>query len=136
MSTLTMNVCKECRLQTSISYCKPIIACMKVSPSSSLMRYRMLKGGHSPRRLANHKYRVYITASNAKMLRRDLETVLGGRYLDISVFPYSFSEYLKAVEVLLSKNWQYGRKANELQRHSRTYFDWGGFPELVHFQEK
>ena len=70
------------------------------------------------------------------MQSRDIETVLGGRYLDISVFPYSFSEYLKAVGVLLSKNWQYGRKANELQRHFRTYFDWGGFPELVHFQEK
>lgn len=42
------------------------------------------------------------------MLSRDIETVLGGRYLDISVFPYSFSEYLKAVGVLLSKNWQYG----------------------------
>ena len=51
------------------------------------------------------------------MLSRDIETVLGGRYLDISVFPYSFSEYLKAVGVLLSKNWQYGRKANELQRN-------------------
>ena len=88
------------------------------------------------RRLANQKYRVYITGSNAKMLSRDIETVLGGRYLDISVFPYSFSEYLKAVGILLSKNWQYGRKANELQRHFRTYFDWGGFPELVHFQEK
>ena len=56
------------------------------------------------------------------MLSRDIETVLGGRYLDISVFPYSFSEYLKAVGVLLSKNWQYGRKANELQRNFRTYF--------------
>ena len=60
------------------------------------------------------------------MLSRDIETVLGGRYLDISVFPYSFSEYLKAVGVSLSKNWQYGRKANELQRNFRTYFDWGG----------
>lgn len=88
------------------------------------------------RRLADNKYRVYITGSNAKMLSRDIETVLGGRYLDNSVFPYSFSEYLKAVGVLHSKNWQYGRKANELQRHFRTYFDWGGFPELVHFQEK
>ena len=37
---------------------------------------------------------------------------------------------------MVTKNWQYGRKANELQRHFRTYFDWGGFPELVHFQEK
>ena len=88
------------------------------------------------RRLANQKYRVYVTGSNAKMLGRDIETVLGGRYLDIKVFPYSFQEYLKAMGVSLSKTWQYGRKANELQRHFRTYFEWGGFPELVKFQEK
>lgn len=88
------------------------------------------------RRLANQKYRVYVTGSNAKMLGRDIETVLGGRYLDIKVFPYSFQEYLKAMGVSLSKAWQYGRKANELQRHFRTYFEWGGFPELVNFQEK
>lgn len=88
------------------------------------------------RRLANLKYRVYVTGSNAKMLSRDIETVLGGRYLAIYVYPYSFSEYLSAMGVSLSKGWQYGRKANELQRHFRTYFDWGGFPESVHFREK
>ena len=88
------------------------------------------------RRLANRKYQVYVTGSNAKMLSRDIETVLGGRYLDIKVFPYSFEEYLKANGVVLSKGWQYGRKANELQRHFRPYFEWGGFPELVNFREK
>lgn len=88
------------------------------------------------RRLANRKYQVYVTGSNAKMLSRDIETVLGGRYLDIKVFPYSFEEYLRANGITLSKGWQYGRKANELQRHFRTYFEWGGFPELVNFREK
>ena len=82
------------------------------------------------------KYRVYVTGSNAKMLSRDIETVLGGRYLSVNVFPYCFSEYLTAVGVNIAEGWQYGRKANELQRHFRTYFDWGGFPELVNFREK
>ncbi len=88
------------------------------------------------RRLANRKYQVYITGSNAKMLSRDIETVLGGRYLDMKVFPYSFEEYLKANDITVSQAWLYGRKANELQRHFRTYFEWGGFPELVNFREK
>ncbi len=88
------------------------------------------------RRLANRKYQIYVTGSNAKMLSRDIETVLGGRYLDLKVFPYDFEEYLRANGVSLSKGWQYGRKANELQRHFRTYFEWGGFPELVNFREK
>lgn len=88
------------------------------------------------RRLANQKHRVYVTGSNAKMLSRDIETVLGGRYLSVSVFTYSFEEYLKAIGISVSGGSQYGRKANELQRHFRTYFEWGGFPELVNFREK
>lgn len=88
------------------------------------------------RRLANHKHRVYVTGSNAKMLSRDIETVLGGRYLSVYVFTYSFEEYLKAIGISVSGGSQYGRKANELQRHFRTYFEWGGFPELVNFREK
>lgn len=88
------------------------------------------------RRLANQKHRVYVTGSNAKMLSRDIETVLGGRYLSVYVLTYSFEEYLKAIGISVSGGSQYGRKANELQRHFRTYFEWGGFPELVNFREK
>lgn len=88
------------------------------------------------RRLANQKHRVYVTGSNAKMLSRDIETVLGGRYLSVYVFTYSFEEYLKAIGISVSGGSQYGRKANELQRHFCTYFEWGGFPELVNFREK
>ena len=33
------------------------------------------------RRLADNKYRVYITGSNAKMLGSDVATTLGGRYI-------------------------------------------------------
>ena len=35
---------------------------------------------HFARRLANQKYQVFITGSNAKMLGRDIATTLGGRY--------------------------------------------------------
>lgn len=91
---------------------------------------------HFARRLANQKYRVFITGSNAKMLSRDIATVLGGRYLDEIVYPFSFAEYLTAVGVELPTLWQYGRKADEIQRHFNTYFQWGGFPELIRFKEK
>ena len=38
---------------------------------------------------------VYITGSNAKLLSGELATYLGGRYVEIHVFPLSFSEYLE-----------------------------------------
>ena len=48
------------------------------------------------RRMADAKERVCITGSNAKMLSREIETTLGGRYLTKQVRPYSFQEYLTA----------------------------------------
>ena len=45
------------------------------------------------RRLADSKYTVYITGSNAKMLSKEMASVLGGRYLVQDVFPFSFPEY-------------------------------------------
>lgn len=88
------------------------------------------------RRLVNQKYQVYITGSNAKMLSRDIQTVLGGRYLDVSVYPYSFSEYLLARGVDLGTRWMYGQKRGEVERTFNDYFQWGGFPELTRFKEK
>lgn len=47
------------------------------------------------RRLADSKYRVMITGSNAKMLSSEIATTLGGRYIPKEVFPFSFREYLE-----------------------------------------
>jgi predicted AAA+ superfamily ATPase len=88
------------------------------------------------RRLANQKYEVYITGSNAKMLSRDIQTVLGGRYIDIAVYPFSFKEFLSAKGIKLGSRWQYGQKRGEIERAFEEYFQWGGFPELVRFKEK
>ena len=42
------------------------------------------------RRMADTKHRVYITGSNARMLSQDIQTTLGGRYIPVDVYPYSF----------------------------------------------
>lgn len=82
------------------------------------------------RRLANEKYRIYITGSNAKMLSRDIATTLGGRFWCQYVYPYSFAEYLNAIEINLDKNWEYSRQQNEVAKAFEEYFYFGGFPEL------
>ena len=91
---------------------------------------------HFARRLANQKFRVYITGSNAKMLSRDIATTLGARYLDERIFPYSFREYMEAQGVSLSKEWMYGKQRNTVQQMMNTYFRWGGFPELLMYRNK
>ena len=82
------------------------------------------------RRLADEKYKVYITGSNAKMLSSDIQTTLGGRYITINVYPYSFREFLEVHHTAYDE-------LSLLSTESRAavmnrfidYFHNGGFPE-------
>ncbi|MDE6027277.1 MAG: ATP-binding protein, partial [Muribaculaceae bacterium] len=91
---------------------------------------------HFARRLANNKYKVYITGSNAKMLSREIATTLGGRFIEKMVFPYSFYEYLEANGIILHSHEVYGKQKGEVERLLSQYFQWGGFPELILYVNK
>ena len=87
------------------------------------------------RRLADQKYQVYITGSNAKMLSSEIATTLGGRYMIHEVYPYSLKEYLRANGVdVNAKNamFAYGKQIVKL---ANTYFQHGGLPEVVGMKE-
>lgn len=91
---------------------------------------------HFARRLANQKFMVFITGSNAKMLSQDIATTLGARYFDERVFPYSFPEYLEAKGLNLKKEWLHSKQRNTVQLLFSEYYRWGGFPELIMYDNK
>ena len=81
------------------------------------------------RRLADQKYRVYVTGSNAKMLSSEIATTLGGRFIVQNVYPFSFQEYLKANNIIVEPTWYFKNRA-EIVRSFSEYFYYGGLPEL------
>ena len=42
------------------------------------------------RRIADMKYRINITGSNSKMLSSEIASTLGGRFMIVDIYPYSF----------------------------------------------
>lgn len=91
---------------------------------------------HFARRLANYKYRVFITGSNARMLSREIATTLGGRFLTKLIYPFSFAEYLKSAGCKLLPDWKFGIQDSELQRIFNDYFYFGGLPEITNIVTK
>ena len=89
------------------------------------------------RRLADMKYRVNITGSNSKMLSREIASTLGGRFMVVQIFPYSFTEYLRA----LGKENDYttamstSDKADVFKIYEQ-YVKYGAFPELTEIRNK
>ena len=84
------------------------------------------------RNLADKKYSVFITGSNAKMLSKEIMADLGGRYLPVEVYPFSFMEYLSFIQVpfdMLALTATESRA--RFMKAYNDYFVWGGLPESI-----
>jgi len=53
--------------------------------------------------LHDNEYKIYLTGSNAHLFSQELGTHLTGRYVALEMYPYSFSEYLRAVDICPDK---------------------------------
>lgn len=72
----------------------------------------------------SRKYDIYITGSNAFLLSSDLSTLFTGRYIELPVFPFSFSEFCSYFE----KNGEEPSALNEFLRE-------GGLPGSYLYSE-
>lgn len=91
---------------------------------------------HFARRLADEKYRVFITGSNAHMMSREISSTLGGRYLTKEIRPFSFSEYLEYHNIHLPQHWELSPIRADVVRLFSDYFYYGGLSEVFDIQDK
>lgn len=87
------------------------------------------------RRMADQKYTIYISGSNAKMLSNEFMTTLGGRFMEKDVYPFSFRElidYNKIPCTELALLTTEGR-SNIIKAYNK-YLTWGGLPESIRQQ--
>lgn len=84
------------------------------------------------RNLADKKYSVFITGSNAKMLSKEIMAALGGRYLPVEVYPFSFKEYLSYTGVAYDDLALTATESKaRFMKAYGEYFTWGGLPESI-----
>lgn len=69
---------------------------------------------------------IYITGSNAKLLSSELSTYLGGRFVEFTIYPFSFAEF----------NSLYTRvfPTADIRQTFNAYLTTGGMPYLVNLQ--
>ena len=91
---------------------------------------------HFARRLADEKYKVFVTGSNAHMLSREIASTLGGRYQIREIFPFSFMEYLRWHGVPMDNTWEYGAARQTVRRLFDDYFFYGGISEVFPLKDK
>lgn len=85
-------------------------------------------------RLLRTSLNIFITGSNAKLLSGELATHLTGRYNEIHLYPFSFSEYCHYHQI---DTQSITTKADaERKRAFMDYIHDGGFPEMQKLRNK
>ena len=85
-------------------------------------------------RLLRTDLRIFVTGSNAKLLSGELATHLTGRYNEIHLYPFSFSEYCQYHHIDIQ-----GITTKADAERKRAFMDFihdGGFPEMQGLRNK
>ena len=86
------------------------------------------------RLLERRNARLFITGSSSKLLSREIATTLRGRSLSYHLFPLSFKEFLKFKEFKLREPLIEDDRGM-IKKYLDEYTNFGGFPEIVNYEE-
>ncbi|MEM3827536.1 MAG: ATP-binding protein, partial [Candidatus Micrarchaeaceae archaeon] len=72
-----------------------------------------------------------VTGSSAALLSEEYATAVTGRHLDITMFPFSFEEFVRLKGIGVSGEIEIIKKRFEIKHALDMYVRFGGFPEIA-----
>jgi len=82
------------------------------------------------KRLHVKGYKIFVTGSNAHLISREIATFLKGRSIETTIYPFSFSEFLKLKEIELQQKDTIINQPKIINLFDE-YLQYGGFPEVI-----
>ncbi len=76
------------------------------------------------------EFKLFITGSNASLLKEELGSFLAGRFSYFEIFPFNFREFLQANKVLLKNEKDIINNKNKIRNLLIEYVSYGSFPEV------
>ena len=78
-----------------------------------------------------NKHQIFITGSNSNLLSKEISTILTGRSVNVSLYPFSFQEFLNARNIE-TNNWKIDLKIQaKLRKYFNEFFSIGGIPKVI-----
>lgn len=75
--------------------------------------------------------KIFITGSSAKLMSREIATLLTGRHLTFEITPLNFAEYLEFRKIPPPKEYLPINARPEIRQALNEYQQWGGFPAVA-----
>ncbi len=75
--------------------------------------------------------KIFITGSSAKLMSREIATLLTGRHLSFEITPLNFAEYLEFRQIKAPKHRLPMRAPAIVKQALNDYEQWGGFPAVT-----
>ncbi len=87
---------------------------------------RILRTLHNRRR-----FKIIISGSNSSLLSQEISTELRGRYDDVIMLPFSFSEFLAYKKIFFTRASLFTPARGTIAQAFEDYLKCGGFPEVA-----
>ncbi|MGB7533937.1 MAG: ATP-binding protein [Halobacteriota archaeon] len=77
--------------------------------------------------------RFFVTGSSSKVSSREIPTELRGRFLEVKIYPLSFTEFLRFKGITINEETvEYSEdESGKMMRALKEYLEFGGMPEVV-----